>query len=327
MPDLAEKIRTLIDSGAPPVTFEDVLNHQISVTTDSGMVSSITKKQSTKRLMRRWWMLPGVAAALALALVLVNASGSPSEADALQLVRSSPNVALHTARSSHYVETVTARSLSGAVYVSVNVVGSEDPLADTFDQREDVYRTASHVFYFQFEYLSDGKSVYQSVPSYVVARGNRPWIAFPVKSSGPKPASTSPTDSVLRDARGPVKDLGNRTIAGTVTKGYALTVSSGSIVKRSLPAERQLQAESFSTVKNVRVEVWLDGTGRPVANKLSWFSPANSSTGEALQWVASVRVTYSNQPSAITPPASDQVAFVLNAAQASALLGHEENTL
>ena len=327
MPDLAHQIRKFIDSGAAPVTFEEVLERRNSGTLSSDTITSITEKWSARAGRRRWWMLaPTAAAALALAVVLVNVTGSPSEADALQLVRSSPNVALRTARSSHFVETVTGRYLGGATYGSASAVGSADASADTFEVLENVYGTgtAHHVLSLQLEYLSDGKNVYQSVPNAIVAPRYQPWIAYPVNSSGSEPASASPTASVLSDARGPVKDLGSKTIDGVTTKGYALTVSAASIVSHALPSERALEAQSFSDIKNVRVEVWLDGTGRPVADEFSWHSPALLSPAE-LRWVASERITYSNQPVAVTPPASEQVTFGSNAAQARALLGQKES--
>ena len=236
-----------------------------------------------------------------------------------------PNVALRTARSSHFVETVTGRYLGGATYGSASAVGSADASADTFEVLENYGTgTAHHVLSLQLEYLSDGKNVYQSVPNAIVAPRYQPWIAYPVNSSGSEPASASPTASVLSDARGPVKDLGSKTIDGVTTKGYALTVSAASIVSHALPSERALEAQSFSDIKNVRVEVWLDGTGRPVADEFSWHSPALLSPAE-LRWVASERITYSNQPVAVTPPASEQVTFGSNAAQARALLGQKES--
>jgi hypothetical protein len=324
MPDLAHQIRKFIDSGAAPVTFEEVLEGRNSGTLSSDTMTSITGKWSARAGRRRWWLLaPTAAAALALAVVLVDLTGSPSEADALQLVRSSPNVALRTARSSHFIETVTARSLSGATGGSISEVGSADAAADTFEILENVY-TAHHVLSLQLEYLSDGKNVYQSVPSTIVAPRYQPWIAYPVNSSGSEPASASPPASVLSDARGPVKDLGRKTIDGVATKGYALTVSAASIVSHALPSERALEAQSLSGVKNERVEVWLDGTGRPVADEFSWHSPAILSPA-ALRWVASARITYSNQPLAVTPPASEQVTFGSNAAQARARLGQKES--
>lgn len=320
MPDLADQIRKFIDSGAAPVTFEEVLERRNSDTLTSNTIASITEKWTPRAGRRRWWLLaPTAAAALALAVVLVNVTGSPSEADALQLVRSSPNVALRTARSSHFVETVTARSLSGATVDSASEIGSADASADTFEILENVDDPAYHI---QLQYLSDGKNVYQSVPSTIVALGYQPWIAYPVNSSGSEPASALPTASVLSDARGPVKDLGSKTIDGMATKGYALTVSAASIVSHALPSARPLVAQSFLDIKNVRMEVWLDGTGRAVADEISWHYPAIFS--DQLRWVVSEHVAYSNQPVAVTPPASKQVAFVSNPAKARALLDHEE---
>lgn len=326
MPDLAHQIRRCIDGSAAPVTFEEVLERRNSGALSSDAIPSITEKWSARAERHRWWLLaPTAAATLALAVVLVNVTGSPSEADALQLVRSSPNVALRTARSSHFLETVTARSLNGAIVESASEVGSADASADTFEVEENVYMTVYHVLYLQLQYLSDGKNVYQSVPRTIVALGYQPWIAYPVNSSGSEPASASPAASVLSDARGPVKDLGSKTIDGVATKGYALTVSTASIVSHDLPSARALEAQSFFGIKNVRVEVWLDGTGRPVADEVSWHSPAILSAADQLRWVASERITYSNQPVAVTPPASEQVAFVSNANKARTLLGHEES--
>ena len=324
MPDLAHQIRKFIDSGAAPVTFEEVLERRDSGTLSSDTITSITEKWSARAERRRWWLLaPTAAAALVLAVVLVNVTGSSSEADALQLVRSSPTVALRSARSSHFVETVTERYLGGATYGSASLVGSVDASADTFETLETVY-TAHHGSGGQLEYLSDGKNVYQSVPNAIVAPRYQPWIAYPVNSSGSEPASASPTVSVLSDARGPVKDLGSKTIDGVATKGYAVTVSAAAIVSHALPSERALEAQSLSGIKNERVEVWLDATGRPVAEEFSWHSPAILSPAE-LQGVASARITYSNQPVAVTLPASGQVTFGSNAAQARALLGQKES--
>ena len=106
-------------------------------------------------------------------------------------------------------------------------------------------------------------------------------------ATGGLPSSTNPLDSFeqLRSVDADIEDLGEEEVRGTRTTHFRTRLDMEKVLA-TLPAERRpkpgsQEAELFSSMADVPVDVWLDDEDRPRRQRMTFSIPADAASGRA----------------------------------------------
>lgn len=319
--DATEAWVNTVDPPGPEVLAD--LLRQLDQAETVGSPAPVTTLQGGRRHRGRWWTI-GVAAAAAvvvmLVVLLIPSGSGPSgtdEAAALALIHAAPSAAAASAVSSQEQQSFVERAQQG---YKLESIASKIDLGFSTGAYRQLYRWIYPPvpLYWHTSVLSDGRYVY--LPTYGTPSEKR-WVAYP--ASGPFPARWQQPLGFLRFVKGPVKDLGSRTIDGTAVSGYAVTVPTSVLVAWQAPAFRGFTKADYAGVKIATVRLWLNSNGRPVEIQTLYRQLQPHINGPVLVTITQ-RLTYSQMPFRVTPPAVNQTAFVSNYRAAFALQLQDE---
>ena len=122
----------------------------------------------------------------------------------------------------------------------------------------------------EMELVNDGGRVqYLRFPSggpFPDATGGKPWGRYelperPEATSGPTPFTENPLERLaeLGELRSPVVEVGEENVRGVRTVRYRTTIDKS---ERPSPTGKAPSEEYRASMRNVRVDVWIDGTNR-----------------------------------------------------------------
>jgi hypothetical protein len=255
------------------------------------------------------WLAAAIVAVLVVVAVVIAFSVdsvAPSSAAVLAKIRHTPTAVASASKSVDESLYSTVRARDGVVVMIYRGRGVYSPQTNAFQFTVATAYPGQHSS--SSTYSSDGSLVYIPCNLDFELIGQKPCLAYPVQGGS---ASDRLSVSLLRNARGPVTNLGERTIDGAETTGYRLIVPATAFVAGAEPSVRSLLGQELATTRFLHMNVWSDNRGLPVELDYT-LSYRTTSPPALLTETVHERLHYSETAPRIKVPSSNELLVVPN---------------